>query len=372
MEIIKETVTIEDSFFFPSMAGKPLFVDIETLGLQAAYHAVYLIGTAYFTESAQAEQPGQADTGHQNLHNAEITLYFAAKPDEEADILRAFAKHASDFDTVYTYNGTTFDLPFLQKRCAKYRMPSPCADMVSMDLYKIFKKRKQILQLPGCRQKDIECFLGIDRIDEMSGGELIDVYKQYAAHPSAEAHNLLVQHNLDDVRGMLMLLPMMAYERLSEVRLDLTGHSIDTFPSGTDGRELCAADSAVGSNSDEMCSKIDAHYMLTAKMDVTVPRPVRHRTKEYYLILEKNMAKCAFILHDNTVRYYWDNPKDYVYLIKEERILPKSLARTVPQTEKRKPAPEECYSEISICDESRPADQFLCNYLQKIIRALFK
>ena len=48
-----------------------------------------------------------------------------------------------------------------------------------------------------------------------SGGELIDIYRKFAAKPSATAHNeyrkLLLLHNHDDIEGMLSLLPLVSY-----------------------------------------------------------------------------------------------------------------------------------------------------------------
>ena len=48
-----------------------------------------------------------------------------------------------------------------------------------------------------------------------SGGELIDIYRKFAAKPSDTAHNeyrkLLLLHNHDDIEGMLSLLPLVSY-----------------------------------------------------------------------------------------------------------------------------------------------------------------
>ena len=291
---------------------------------------IYMIGTASISSA----------------NTAELSLYFAENENEESAILSAFEKKAADCDTVITYNGTTFDLPFLAKRLKKYGLPDPCSQMSSLDLYRIVKKRKDLLHLPGCRQKDIERFLDIERDDEKSGKELIDIYKQYEKQPTAAAHDLLIGHNSDDVRGMLLLLPILSYEALSTVVLSSPGSEVD---------------------------ESENRYLLKAKMSITIPKPLRHRTDEYYLILEDDTAKCAFPLYDDrNVRYYWDNPNDYVYLIKEKKAVPKSLARTIPKAEKRPALAKECCTSVDVCDKTRPAEAFLCKYLEKLIRNLFR
>lgn len=67
------------------------------------------------------------------------------------------------------------------------------------------RKCKSILSLSDYKQKTIEHFLGIEREDMYSGGELIDIYRKFAAKPSDTAHNeyrkLLLLHNHDDIEG---------------------------------------------------------------------------------------------------------------------------------------------------------------------------
>ena len=88
MEIIHETINATDLKNTELLLKKTLFVDIETLGFNAAYQPIYMIGTAAIIGDA-----------------ADITLYFAETEGEEPDILRAFLENAADFDAIFTYNG---------------------------------------------------------------------------------------------------------------------------------------------------------------------------------------------------------------------------------------------------------------------------
>jgi uncharacterized protein YprB with RNaseH-like and TPR domain len=84
-----------------SSPDRILFLDIETTGLSPANAELFLIGAASYT--------------HAGLH---IIQYFAEEPGEEKAILEAFSELIRDYDTLITFNGNKFDIPFLEKRNA--------------------------------------------------------------------------------------------------------------------------------------------------------------------------------------------------------------------------------------------------------------
>ena len=84
--ILNETFT-EDAFFF----------DIETTGFSPAYTFLYLIGCA-----------------HRVGDNFIITQYFAETKEEEGAILSAFLQELCHYQTVISFNGLGFDIPFFK------------------------------------------------------------------------------------------------------------------------------------------------------------------------------------------------------------------------------------------------------------------
>lgn len=78
-----------------------LFIDIETTGLSSQKHFIYCIGTAY-------------RSGDQ----LSILQWIAENRSEETNVLNAFLQllHKQHFKTILTFNGRTFDLPFIEKR----------------------------------------------------------------------------------------------------------------------------------------------------------------------------------------------------------------------------------------------------------------
>ena len=162
---------------------KALFLDIETTGLSSKTAFIYLIGSCYYSN-----------------HMWNGIQWFAETPEEEADILHAFFKFAADFSTLIHFNGNQFDLPFILGRCETLGLSYNFDGFEGIDIYKRVALCKHFLQLPNCKQKSIEKFLHLDRDDKYSGGELIQIYKDYVRTPSKDKEELLLLHNKDDLK----------------------------------------------------------------------------------------------------------------------------------------------------------------------------
>ena len=180
-----------------SRFGEPeklLFFDIETTGLFARQDMVYLIGCVYLRGGCWQMKQWFADSVH-----------------AEQEILIHFFLFASRFSTLIHFNGDTFDLPFLQERTARYQIPVPGKKPVSFDIYRKVRFLKKLLNLPDCRQKTLESFLGIDRKDLYDGGQLIRFYWQYLRTGEASLYKALLLHNEEDIEGLPSLLALLSY-----------------------------------------------------------------------------------------------------------------------------------------------------------------
>ena len=193
-----------------------LFFDIETTGFSARSACVYLIGCAYLTTNGW-----------------ETRQFFAETPDDEADVLQQFFSFAASFPVMVHFNGTTFDVPFLQTRAKKFGLSFVPAS-VQHDIYKKISPYKNLLHLPGCRQKQLEEFIDIHREDHFNGGELIELYHSYTRQPTKELLDILLLHNREDLEGMTTLYRVMAIplffeeQGFSPVTLSLE-HTEDAF-----------------------------------------------------------------------------------------------------------------------------------------------
>ncbi|MCR4998949.1 MAG: ribonuclease H-like domain-containing protein [Lachnospiraceae bacterium] len=274
-----------------------LFFDIETTGFKAEYCNIYMIGCATFAKDS-----------------ATITLLFAEHRHEEKALLEAFSELLCSKNQCFTFNGNHFDIPFIEKRATKHGVTIDFTTMPAFDLYLYIKSFRHLIQLDHYKQKDLENYLGIHREDIYNGGELIPIYKAYDECPNEEGLQLLKQHNFDDVKGMLRLLPLLQL-----------GY-------------LYRKDNYVITN----MQNIENEIVFQGTLQYGVPKPIIYRQEHLYL----KLYDCAFqgILYPKkqTMRYYYENYKDYIYLPAEDMIIPKVLADTIPKSEKQRATKENC------------------------------
>lgn len=182
-----------------------VFLDIETTGLSPMRSFIYLIGLVFI------------DLKKMTMH---ITQLIAEDRDEEEEILKLMKERLKGYKTVVTYNGNSFDLPFIAKRSERYGI-EPIA-MDSFDMYEKLRLHKDTLKLDGLKQKNIEKKLSITREDRYNGGECISFYKDYVKNKNQESFDRFVLHNYDDL--LYMPATMSILDLLDEkITIDIDG-----------------------------------------------------------------------------------------------------------------------------------------------------
>jgi uncharacterized protein YprB with RNaseH-like and TPR domain len=156
--------------------------DIETTGLSAKYCKVILIGILY------------------NLNNKTIIKqYFAECEEEEKDLLLNFIHDIKNFDYHITFNGITFDIPFLNSRFRCNKIDFFIDATNDIDILRIVKPFKEKLSLPDCKLKTIEKYMGIQREDTISGKESIELYKNFILSKDSSLKEKILLHNYEDI-----------------------------------------------------------------------------------------------------------------------------------------------------------------------------
>lgn len=288
-----------------SLSQDDLFLDIETTGLSKHYNHIYLIGLGKYIPSS---------------NQVHVWQYFAQTEDEEILILQEFQKELDQYKSIITFNGNRFDIPFIIERMKHYGLSTESLEKINKrDLYFDFKKAKQKFQLPSLKQKSIESFLGITRIDEMDGGSLIPVYKSYTKEFHSDSEKLLLLHNEDDVKGMFPLFQMYRYLNLTELKCNIRKIEIE------------------GEN----------QILFWGDINTSFPSEITYRSPQYLIRINENKIKGWIIPEKKDLYFELDNPSDYVYLLAENTILPKLLASTLPKERYRKAKKAECIQNIS-------------------------
>lgn len=191
------------------LSEKFCIVDIETTGLSHRYHHVILIGLLYIEEE-----------------DIVVKQFLAENVREEKQVLSAFLEASREIPYTITYNGASFDVPFLKERFKKYGIQWPFNDIKHLDLLQLIKRYRRSLSLENLKLKTVEKFLGINRRDTISGKESVDLYLQYQQEPSPSLEKTILLHNFEDIFYLLKVTHIIEYFPPSFLLLSKTCYSI--------------------------------------------------------------------------------------------------------------------------------------------------
>ena len=189
------TSKLSDTYrlYYGSMS--PCVFDIETTGLGGGRNTSRVILTAMLIPT---------DEG------IEVTQFLAEQPFEENRVLQATMDYFDEkgIDFFVTYNGTSFDIPFTNKRLDALHLPYQLR-MHNLDLYSWIKRNTTLPgQLSSLTQKSVEHYFHMsdDRIDVISGKESVKLYYEYATSHSGMLEKVILTHNREDVVQLYRIL----------------------------------------------------------------------------------------------------------------------------------------------------------------------
>ena len=133
---------------------------------------------------------------------------FAESLDDEMQVIEETLNISSQLDLIITYNGISFDIPFLTKRMEHHGIRNKYIPY-DLDLYKIVKGHSDIKRfVPNLKQTTMENYMGLwdKRQDKIDGGISIDLYSQYLQTKDIDLERQILLHNSDDVKQLYRLL----------------------------------------------------------------------------------------------------------------------------------------------------------------------
>ncbi len=312
MLVIKDKADIKITYPIESIADKDkvLFFDIETTGFSRKYCNVYLIGCMYFS-------------GNQPMY----AQWLAENFNEESNILMAFHKFIQNFHTIIHFNGNSFDIPFLQERGEKYHLNFDFERFRSIDIYKSVSNINHILKMQNQKQKTFEQLLGIRRTDPFSGGDLIEVFKQYVESKDERLIFPLLLHNREDVLNMGELVSLLSFSDLFQHKFEISEFEIKDYKTleGDTEQELS----------------------ISLKPENPIPFPVSYHYHGIYFKIKDKTIDISVKIKRGTYKYFFENYKDYYYLPLEDRAIHKSVAGFVDNKYRKKATATTCYEKIS-------------------------
>ena len=163
-----------------------VFVDLETGGFASS--PVFLAGTM-----------------HWNGSDYVVRQYFARDYAEEAALVDELARHLASFDTVISYNGKSYDVPFLGDRAALHHVAF-ARPARHLDLLHHARRRWKGVY-PDCRLKTLEWYVcRRRRSGDVPSDEVPGLYHDFVKHGGAHRMVPVFHHNLLDVITMDELL----------------------------------------------------------------------------------------------------------------------------------------------------------------------
>ena len=174
----------QDSFYFsrrlrsselwrtwPEFKGKTVFLDIETTGLSPRYNEVTVVG----------------------LYDGKKSKCFI-----QGKNLEFLNEELSKYHSIITFNGSLFDIPFLQASIKEIPIPKLHVDL------------RFVLSSLGYRGglKSIEKQLGLERegdLADLSGWDAVKLWRKYKKG-NLDALDTLVRYNIADIENLKILM----------------------------------------------------------------------------------------------------------------------------------------------------------------------
>lgn len=131
-----------------------------------------------------------------------ITQFFIEKRADEEELILETTKLFENKNFIVTYNGNSFDLPFINTKVNKYNIDFNINQYIKIDLYNDILVLKNKLSIDNMKLQTIEKYFKIERIDELNGKDIIKLYTSYLLNNKTYYKDLILEHNYEDVYNL--------------------------------------------------------------------------------------------------------------------------------------------------------------------------
>lgn len=172
-----------------SVCSRPedvMFMDLESTGLAGT--PLFLIGVMVWAEQGLV-----------------VRQYFARDYSEERAVISLFLQHLAEHKLLVTFNGKSFDLPYVRVRAAATGIPF-VADAAHFDLLHECR-RVWGRVLPDCRLQTLESRIcGRARHSDIPGNEIPAAYHEFVRTQNAVEIVEILRHNVLDLATLAELM----------------------------------------------------------------------------------------------------------------------------------------------------------------------
>jgi hypothetical protein len=138
------------------------------------------------------------------MENKKYKIYqlFCEYKIDEKEVLKYFKDLISTKKYVITYNGNSFDIPFIMNKCSQHEIALNLEIFAKIDLYNDMRSIRNKIDIINLKLKTVEEFFKIKRDDPISGQDVLVLYEAYCIEPRKEFSEIILQHNYEDVYNL--------------------------------------------------------------------------------------------------------------------------------------------------------------------------
>lgn len=230
------------------------------------------------------------------------TIFRYEKEADDFEILPLLAEHLSHLTEIITFNGHTFDLPYLRRKYAAYDLKDPFESLCHTDLYALYRPLVRILALPSGKLVDFYELSGND------AANLLQKPRNIGPAPSAE------QNKITDALRTLSILDLKAYLAAFDGK--------GTYKSG---------------------KLTEDHLYLAMSLEDVCPHELSLHDTVFHIRITKDVLICGIPVENGKIRIYHTDLANYVFLPYEGYAVHKSVARFVDRSRTQKVTRETCF-----------------------------
>ncbi|MDF2589866.1 MAG: hypothetical protein K0S41_3707, partial [Anaerocolumna sp.] len=282
--------------------------------------------------------------------------------------------------------------------CQQHNLVNPFEQIESYDIYRKLNPYKKKLPLTNLKLKTIEAFVHFTRLDLFSGEELIQIYANYlgkvqyerlqekiqrqlntnktnpvvsplfnqtnkSQNPTSnELLNQILLHNLEDIKGLIKVSDILFYvdlfESFTEDSLQNTykhEFKIITLTKTIDQSSVLVEMSLPYTLPTSVIWSLSLESLLKNETDLI--HFVSGLTFKLEVFL--NRLRLTIPLFHGELKVFYENYRDYYYLIKEDYAIHQSIAQYVDKEYRVKAKPATCYSKKTGNFLPQPVEMFL-------------
>lgn len=176
---------ITDNQYLNEIYKESIFIDIETTGLSRKYSDIISITVLLYEDNKY-----------------KIYQIFCQYKVDQPAALKYLKDLIKSKKYIITYNGNSFDIPFLAEKAEQNNVNIDFDCLIKIDLYNYMQRLKYKINTVDLKLKTVEKYFCIDRKDTLGGKDVLTLYQAYQLEPRKEFSYLILKHNYEDVYNL--------------------------------------------------------------------------------------------------------------------------------------------------------------------------